>query len=110
MVSRVRWEPRSDSPPLSDCRAWTPCPRAWKTKDSRLWFSDTIWFSDTQIALLCNHLGSSKTLMSGLIPRNFNATGLGCAACTSGERVPKVQVSTEAKKPPPSDVRGFVAS
>lgn len=38
-----------------------------------------------------------KSLMSGLIPRNFNATGLGCAACTSGERVPKVQVSTEAK-------------
>ena len=38
-----------------------------------------------------------KSLMSGLIPRNFNAIGLGCVACTSGERVPKVRVSTETE-------------
>lgn len=37
------------------------------------------------------------SLMSGLIPRNFNAIGLGCVACTSKERVPKVRVSTEAE-------------
>ena len=35
--------------------------------------------------------------MSGLIPRNFNAIGLGGVACTSGEGVPKVRVSTEAE-------------
>lgn len=38
-----------------------------------------------------------KSLMSGLIPRYFNAIGLECVACTSGERVPKVRVSTGAE-------------
>lgn len=38
-----------------------------------------------------------NSLMSGLIPRNFNAIGLGCVACTSRERSPKGRVSTEAE-------------
>lgn len=76
-------EPSSDSSTLTDYRAWTPCPRAWKSKDPRVWFPDTPCFSDTQIAPLAITWEVAKLLMSGLIPRNFNVQLDWGVACTS---------------------------
>ena len=96
MVSSIRWEPSLDSPTLTTGpRHLAPGPGRARTLGCG---SQTPYGS--QILRLLRFAitwETVKSLMSGLIPRNFNAVGLGGVACTSGERVPKVRVSTEAE-------------